>query len=111
MIVCGLEPVLVECLLHLPHLFAGGGAVGLEVVFVDGIRLRRDLHGLETIDARRVLQLQNETGQTAELPWAGLHGDVGRKPRHEVTAPPVARCFLTAVAENGLRLCAHLPLL
>ena len=55
MIVCGLEPVLVECLLHLPHLFAGGGAVGLEVVFVDGIRLGGYLHGLETINARRVL--------------------------------------------------------
>ena len=111
MIVCGLEPVFVECLLHLPHLFAGRGAVGLEVVFVDGVWLGGYLYGLETIDARRVLQLQNKAGQTTELPRAGFHGDVGREPRHESTAPPVARGLLAAMTENSLRFRAHFPLL
>ena len=77
MIVCGLEPVFVESLLHLPHLFAGGGAVCLEVVLVDGVWPQNNVNFvsyahnfavfcLQNNKKRRKIQLDEARKQVAE---------------------------------------------
>ena len=70
MVVGSLEPVLVERALHFPHLSAPIAGVVLELLEArDGMRTCLDADGLEGVQLVFVIDLQDESWQTAELPW------------------------------------------
>ena len=96
--------------LHLPHLFAGAPLVVPLLWLVDGEGAVFHADRLPGIDVLRVIDLHDESRQSAELPRPGLQWNLRREPRHEVAAPPVTRGFLALVAANGLLLRAQRPL-
>ena len=108
----GLEPVFVPLPLHLPHLFAGGADVVLVLPEAgDGILASLQSNGLEGVEPVPVIDLQDEAGQSLELPRPALHGDGWRKPCLEVSSTEMARGSLTFVTDDGLRLIVQRPLL
>ena len=61
-------------------------------------------HGLEDIKTIDIVNLHNESRQSAELPRPATNGNIGREPGDVVTTAPAAGGFLAWMAEDGLRL-------
>ena len=105
MIVDSLIPVLVELTLHLPNLFTGVFRV-VSKALESGDRMCPLLYadGFEGVEAVFVVNLQDESWQSAELPRSAFHWDVRSEPSFEVTSTETASRFLALIADDGLRL-------